>query len=91
MKPGLIQEQDGATSSRRFLAVVSYLNAIALSWAGRPWETVLIFAGATMVLLGLTTVADLQSLRFADSGKTMEQSGNSERLEQSGNSERLEQ
>lgn len=80
-KPGLIQEQDGATSSRRFLAVTSYLNAIALSWADKPWESIAIFAGATLILLGLTTVADLQALRFPDSGKTIEQFGNSERLE----------
>ncbi len=75
MKPGLLQEQDGATSSRRTLAVLSYLNAIALSWAGKPWETVAIFAGATLVLLGLTTVADLTSI--ATKSKYMDESADS--------------
>jgi hypothetical protein len=60
-KAGIIQEQDGATSSRRFLAVVSYLNAIALSWADKPWESIAIFAGATLILLGLTTVQEIKS------------------------------
>ena len=62
MSAGLIQEQDGATSSRRFLAVVSYFNAIALSWFNGSWESIAIFAGATLILLGLTTVQDLKAI-----------------------------
>lgn len=78
-KAGIIQEQDGATSSRRFLAVASYLNAIALSWADKPWESIAIFAGATLILLGLTTIADIKSLAVSSNG--FELSGNTGRLE----------
>lgn len=63
-KPNVLQEQDGAWSSRRLLAVVSFANAVALSWSAVDWHVVALFLGATLVLLGLTTVSDLRGINY---------------------------
>jgi hypothetical protein len=82
-KPGLIQEQDGATSIRRFLALLSFGNAIALSWKGADWKVILLFIVASMVFLGYTTVAEIiNGWRTSKQSLQVEQFGNSERLEQ---------
>ncbi len=63
IQPGFFQEQDGAWSNRRLLAIGAFANSIALSWANADWRMVALFLGSTLVLLGLTTVSDLASLR----------------------------
>ena len=67
MKPSPIQEQDGAWSMRRILALACMANAICISWnPTAPWEHIALFIGAALVLLGLTTIADLKVI-----GKTI--------------------
>ncbi len=83
MKPGLIQEQDGATSIRRFLALLSFSNAIALSWKGADWKVILLFIIAAMVFLGYTTVAEIiNGWRTGKQSLQVELSGNTGTLEQ---------
>jgi hypothetical protein len=86
MKAGLIHEQDGATSSRRFLALLSFSNGIALSWRGTDWKVILLFIIASMIFLGYTTVAEI-----IDGWRTKATSKQSLQVEQFGNSKRLEQ
>lgn len=62
MKPSPLQEQDGAWSMRRLLALASFINAIALSWSNTDWRIVAIFAMIPLILLGLTTVSDLRGM-----------------------------
>jgi len=59
----IFEETKGVHSMRRVLALASFGNAIALSWGVAPWEVIAIFAGATLILLGLTTIGDLANLR----------------------------
>lgn len=62
MKPSPLQEQDGAWSMRRLLALASFTNAIALSWDKADWRIIAIFTAAPLVLLGLTTINDLRGM-----------------------------
>lgn len=90
-KPGLIHEQDGATSSRRFLACLSFTNAIALSWKGADWQIVALFIAAALILLGLTTISDIKGLvqyKLADAvsgGATVSEGEESESIGFKGN------
>jgi len=78
----IFEEQKGVHSMRRFLAFLSFANGAALSWKDTAWQIIGLWILAGLVLLGLTTVQEIQSLRFPDVGETMEQFGNPERLEQ---------
>ena len=78
----IFEEQKGVHSMRRFLAFLSFANGAALSWFDTSWQIIGLWILAGLVLLGLTTVQEIQSLRFPDARETMEQFGNSERLEQ---------
>lgn len=63
MKPGPLQEQDGAWSMRRVSACACFANAVSLSWQSQTqWQTIALFLGVGLVLLGLTTVSDLRTL-----------------------------
>jgi len=75
----IFEESKGVHSMRRTLALLSFGNAIGLSWAGKPWEVIAIFAGATLVLLGLTTIGDLANLK--QSVRNTSYSPDSERTE----------
>lgn len=65
-KMTLLKEKDGQYSSRRFLACAAFGNAIGLSWRnGTDWQIVLIWIGAGLILLGLTTMQDLKEIASA--------------------------
>ena len=80
----IFEESKGVHSMRRTLAMLSFANAIALAWKPAAWEVIAIFAAATLVLLGLTTIGDLanirQSIRNTANTPDSELFGNSERL-----------
>ncbi len=67
----IFEESKGVHSMRRTLALLSFGNAIALAWKPAAWEVIAIFAGATLVLLGLTTIGDLANLKSV-SGKSID-------------------
>jgi len=78
----IFEEQKGVHSMRRFLAFLSFANGAALSWFETDWQIIGLWILAGLVLLGLTTVQEIQSLRFPDIGETMEQSGYPGRLDE---------
>jgi len=62
MKPSPLQEQDGAWSMRRTLALIAFLNASALSWRETSWQIIALWIAAALILLGLTTVQEIKAL-----------------------------
>lgn len=63
MKPSPLQEQDGAWSMRRLLALICVANAVKISWnPATPWLSILVFMLCALMFLGLTTWQEIQSL-----------------------------
>lgn len=78
----IFEEQKGVHSMRRFLAFLSFSNAIALSWRGADWKVILLFILAAMIFMGYTTVAEIiEGWRTGKQSLQVEQFGNSKRLE----------
>ena len=65
----IFEEEKGVHSMRRFLALVAFANAAALSWRQTAWQIIALWIAAGLVLLGLTTVQEIKALtqyRIAD-------------------------
>lgn len=51
-----LQEPDGAYSSKRLVALVSFVVAATLAFMGRDLPTVALFMGVTTTILGIQAV-----------------------------------
>ena len=61
----IFDEKERVGSMRRTLAFLAFVNGIALSWFETPWQVIALWIGAALILLGLTTIADLKELTHA--------------------------
>lgn len=65
-----LQEQDGAWSMRRLLALICIANAVKISWnPSTPYTSILIFVLAACLFLGLATFQEIYafaSYRISD-------------------------
>jgi len=60
--PRIVQEQDGATSSRRVFGLACLANSIALSWKSADWRIILIFQISALFVFGYITWQEIKEI-----------------------------